>query len=266
MITYSTNVYPVYDTYSHQFEMNNQEINNQEINNQEFNSFDCFEDKKERKKFIKKTLCLFLLGILSTFGTSLGFRSTNGSKNLIESEIGQALTVISFVSTITTVFITMCCDYLLRRPKIKYIIYLFFIFGVSWTIGITSIFIKSSLLIAAILITTGITTTLTLYSLISTSDFTGYTEYYVVGLFAIILTGTINVFLQNSFLQLLITGFGCIVFSFMIIYDIQMIIAQKHIKYKFTLDDSVLAAISLYIDTVNLFIYILQFLTLTDKN
>ena len=107
--------------------------------------------------------------------------------------------------------------------------------------------------------------TLTLYSLITTSDFTGYTEYYIVGLVAIILTGTINIFLQNSVLQLLITGFGCLLFSFMIIYDVQMIVAQKHIKYKFSLDDSVLAAMSLYIDTVNLFIYILDFLVLTDE-
>jgi len=110
------------------------------------------------------------------------------------------------------------------------------------------------------------TSPITLYSLITTSDFTGYTEYYIIGIVSIILTGTINIFLQNSVLQLLITGFGCLLFSFMIIYDVQMIVAQKHIKYKFSLDDSVLAAMSLYIDTVNLFIYILDFLTLTDRS
>lgn len=251
---YPTNIYPVNDTYSHHTEQIDQPI------------FDCFEDKKERRKFIQKTFGLFLLSILSTFGSCLAFKYISGSKNFVNSEIGQALTVISFVSTLITIFITMCCDNLLRKSPIKYIIYTIFTFGISWSVGVSAIYVKSNILIAAILITTGTTTTLTLYSLITTSDFTGYTEYYIIGFVAIILTATINIFLQNSVLQLLIIGFGCLLFSLMIIYDVQMIVAQKHIKYKFSLDDSVLAAISLYIDTVNLFIYILDFLTLTDRN
>lgn len=251
---YPTNIYPVHDSYYQNTEQINQQI------------FDCFEDKKERRKFIRKTFGLFLLSILSTFGSCLAFKYTSGSKNFVKSETGQALTVISFVSTLITVFITICCDNLLRKSPIKYIIYTLFTFGISWSVGVSAIYIKSNILIAAILITTGTTTTLTLYSLITTSDFTGHTEYYIVCFVAMILTGTINLFLQNSVLQLLITGFGCLLFSCMIIYDVQMIVAQKHIKYKFSLDDSVLAAISLYIDTVNLFIYILDFLILTDRS
>jgi len=257
MMMYPINIYPVNDNYSQHTDQT--EHINQPI-------FDCFEDKKERRKFIRKTFGLFLLSILSTFGSCLAFKYTSGSMNFVKSEAGQAITVISLVSTIIIMFITMCCDNLLRKSPIKYIIYTLFTFGISWSVGVSAIYVKSNILIAAILITTGTTTTLTLYSLITTSDFTGYTEYYIVGLVAIILTGTINIFLQNSVLQLLITGFGCLLFSFMIIYDIQMIVAQKHIKYKFSLDDSVLAAMSLYIDTVNLFIYILDFLTLTDRS
>lgn len=251
MIMQPSNIYQEYNTNSYNI--------NQPI-------FDCFEDKRERRKFIRKTFGLFLLSILSTFGTCLAFKYVNNANKFANSEAGQALTIISLVSIIINVFITMCCDYLLRKTPIKYIIYTLFTFGISWSIGISVIYVKSNILIAAILITTGTTTTLTLYSLIRPSDFTGYTEYYIIGLVAIILTGTINLFLQNSVLQFLITGLGSLLFSFMIIYDVQMIVAQKHIKYKFSLDDSILAAMSLYIDTVNLFIYILDFLVLTDRN
>lgn len=254
---YPTYIYQVNDTYSQDTYQTQHVI--QPI-------FDCFEDKKERRKFIRKTFSLFLLSILSTFGTCLAFKYTPGSINFIKSETGQAITVISFVSTIVTIFITMCCDHLLRKFPIKYIIYGLFTFGISWSIGISTIYVKSNILIASILITSGTITILTFYSLITTSDFTGYTEYYLVGILVIILTGTINIFLNNSILQLLISGFGCLLFSFMIIYDIQMIVAQKHIKYKFLLNDYVLAAMSLYIDSVNLFIYVLDFLTLTNND
>ena len=252
---YPTNIYPINDNYSQHTDQT--EHINQPI-------FDCFEDKKERRKFIRKTFGLFLLSILSTFGTCLAFKYTSGSTNFVKSEAGQALTVISLVSTLITMFITMCCDNLLRKSPIKYIIYTLFTFGISWSVGISVVYVKSNILIAAMLITTGTTTTLILYSLVTTTDFTGYTEYYLVGIVGILLTVIINIFLQNSILQLLISGFGCILFSFMIIYDVQMIVAQKHIKYKFSLNDSVLAAMSLYIDVVNLFFYILDFLILTD--
>uniref|UniRef100_A0A6C0LGH3 Uncharacterized protein n=1 Tax=viral metagenome TaxID=1070528 RepID=A0A6C0LGH3_9ZZZZ len=244
---YPSNIHQVHDTYSKYTEHINKPV------------FDCFENKKERRKFIRKTFGLFLLSILSTLGSCLAFKYVDGTTNFVKSEVGQALTVISLLTTLITIFITICYDSLLRKSYIKYMIYVLFTFGISWSIGILAIYIKNNILISAILITTGTTTTLILYSLVTTSDFTGYTEYYIVGLVAIILTGTINIFLQNSIFQLLITGFVCLLFSFIIIYDVQMIVAQKHIKYKFSLDDSILAAMSLYIDTVNLFIYIFDF-------
>lgn len=236
----------------------------EEIYNEQI--FDCFEDKKERRKFIRKTFGLFLLSILTTFGSCLEFKYNDYSKDFVKSETGQVLTSISFFGTIMSLCITMCFDNLLRKNPTKYIIYGLFTGSISWLVGISTLYIKSDLLISAIFITSGTTITLTLYALVSKNDFTGYTEYYLVTIVAIMLTGIINVFLNNSLLYIIIVGFGCLLFSLMIVYDIQMIVAQKHIRHKFLLDDSVLAAMSLYIDTVNLFIYILDLLTLTDRN
>jgi FtsH-binding integral membrane protein len=45
-----------------------------------------------------------------------------------------------------------------------------------------------------------------------------------------------------------------------------MILGQKHIKYKYSIDDYILAAMSLYLDVINMFLYIIQFLTLTSSD
>ena len=245
---YSPNIYQVNYTYSRNNNNKKEHINQQICDN--------FDYKKERYKFIQKTFGLFFLSILSTFGTCLKLKYSSGSINLVKSEIGQTLTIISLLSIILTIFITICNYNLLRKSSIKYIIYTLFTFGISWYVGISAIYIKSNILIAAILITTGTTITLTIYSLITEYDFTIYTKYYIIGLVAIILNGIINIFLQNFVLQLSINRFGYLLFHIIMINDVQMIVAKKHIKYKFYLNDSVLAVMILFIDTVNLFNYI----------
>ena len=54
--------------------------------------------------------------------------------------------------------------------------------------------------------------------------------------------------------------FGAIIFSFYIIYDTQLIIGGEHKKYQFDVDDYVFATITLYLDIINLFLYILDLL------
>ena len=225
----------------------------------------CFENRKDRKKFIRKTFGYFLASILTTFASCLAFRFTD-STNFVMSEAGQALTVLSVVTTFIAIFSVICCNHLLKRSPTKYIIYGLFTIGMSYTIGSSMVLIKGDILIAAIIITSGTTTALTLYAITTESDFTDYGGYYCVILVGLILTGFINIFLHNTILQIIISSIGAITFSCLIVYDVQMIVAQKHIKYKYELDDYIFAAMSLYLDVINFFLYVLQLLTITDQN
>lgn len=67
---------------------------------------------------------------------------------------------------------------------------------------------------------------------------------------------------MSTFLQLFIAGFGSIVFSGFIIYDTKMIISNQYRVY--SKNDFVLASINLYLDIINLFLYILQCLNLSN--
>jgi FtsH-binding integral membrane protein len=66
------------------------------------------------------------------------------------------------------------------------------------------------------------------------------------------------IFWKNSVAQLVYSCLGALLFSIYIIYDTQLIAGSG--KYKFTLDDAYLAAIMLYLDIVNLFLFILRIL------
>lgn len=240
-------------------------INNNE-NNLEIPIFDSFEDKKERIKFIRKTFCLFFLSIFTTLSICLSFKYVNIIKNFLLSEHSLFIGPISLVTLVTLTFTIMCHEYLLRKYFIKYVIYILFTLSLSCILGLSIVYSSNNLLITSLLVTTGNISTLTLYSFITTIDFAGYLKYYLTLINIIILAIILNFFLYNSLLQLIIICFGCIIFSLMIINDLQMIVGQKHIKYKFSTDDQVLAALCLYIDVINIFLYIFEIFILTDSN
>lgn len=247
-------MYPVYDN----------TIDNNNYNNN-YTSFAQFEDKKLRKKFVRKTLFTFSLSLFTTLGFCIGFKNIPTIDTFVKSELGEALYILSVSTTFLTMFVCLCCEDLLRKTPSKYIIYSLFVLDVSYSLGISSLYIKGDLLYISIIITTGTTTSLILYSFIATTDFTEYYTYLVAIFFSLILIGIVNIFFNNTIIQIIISGGAAQVFACFIVFDMQMFLGQKHIKYKYSIDDFILDAMSLYLNVINMFLYIIQFLILTSS-
>lgn len=60
--------------------------------------------------------------------------------------------------------------------------------------------------------------------------------------------------------MLVYSSIGALLFSFYIIYDTQLMMGGKH-KYSIHPDEYIFAALSLYIDIINLFLFILSIIT-----
>ena len=255
-------MYPVYDNTIDN--NNNNNYNNNNYNN--YTSFDQFEDKRLRKKFVRKTLFTFSLSLFTTLGFCIGFKNIPTIDTFVKSEVGEALYILSVSTTFLTMFVCLCCEDLLRKTPSKYIIYSLFVLAVSYSLGISSLYIKGDVLYISIIITTGTTISLILYSFIFTTDFTEYYTYVVAIFMCLIFIGIVNIFFNNTIIQVIISGGGALVFACFIVFDMQMILSQKHIKYKYSIDDFILAAMSLYLDVINMFLYIIQFLTLTSSD
>ena len=72
--------------------------------------------------------------------------------------------------------------------------------------------------------------------------------------------GFLMSFVNVPFVNTIYSVFGAMLFSFYIIYDTQMIMGGRHKKFSFTVDDFVVASISLYLDIINLFLYMMEIL------
>jgi len=70
----------------------------------------------------------------------------------------------------------------------------------------------------------------------------------------------VGIFVQSTIFSIIVSSLGCLLFGFYIVYDVQLILGTK--SEMFSLDDYIVAALSLYIDVINLFIQILELVSL----
>ena len=106
---------------------------------------------------------------------------------------------------------------------------------------------------------------LAVYGYLTRENLTKFTPILVAGLIAIILVSIINIFLQNSGVDLFISIIGVIIFTIFIAVDVNRI-RNNIVAYAAQEDSEILnkieivGALNLYLDFVNLFIYILRLL------
>ena len=94
---------------------------------------------------------------------------------------------------------------------------------------------------------------------------TRFTPILIAGLITLILVSIINIFLQSSGVDLFISVIGVIIFTIFIAVDVNRI-RNNIITYAVQEDSEVLnkieivGALNLYLDFINLFLYILRIL------
>ncbi len=94
---------------------------------------------------------------------------------------------------------------------------------------------------------------LTIFAMNTKRDFTTMGKMLFIALIIMIIAGIANIFLHLPILQLAIASVGAVVFSLFILYDTQNIIRGN-------VSSEIEAAVSLYLDFLNLFISLLQIL------
>lgn len=97
-------------------------------------------------------------------------------------------------------------------------------------------------------------TVLTAYAWISKRDFSAWGSFFVVGLWVLIATSLLNMFFKNESASLWLSGMTVLVFSGLLIFD------TWRIRNVYGPDEYVDAAVSIYLDLLNMFMAILHLL------
>ncbi|WBU55594.1 Bax inhibitor-1/YccA family protein [Paracoccus sediminicola] len=105
---------------------------------------------------------------------------------------------------------------------------------------------------------------LSLYGYTTKRDLSGMGTFLFMGLIGLIIASIINIFLQSSAMQFAISVIGILIFAGLTAYDTQRIkntyLQLRDSDREFLGKAAILGALSLYLDFLNMFMFLLQFM------
>jgi FtsH-binding integral membrane protein len=203
-----------------------------------------------RMAFVRKVYAILTVQILLTAAlSSVSFWST-GYKNWIQSNVWMLW--VSLFGAIGFMLLTFW-------KRKSYPTNLLFLGGFTaleaYTISVIVSFYNSKIVLEALIFTLGIFVALTLFACQTKYDFTSWMPYLFGALWVMILFGFMTMFFPYSSKMELGYGIvGALIFSAYILVDTQLVMRHYHVE------EEIAAAISLYLDIINLFLSILRIL------
>jgi FtsH-binding integral membrane protein len=143
----------------------------------------------------------------------------------------------------------------------------FIAYSVAMGLFLSPIFLRytATSITATFFITSGMFGAMAVYGLVTKRDLSGMGSFMFMGLIGIILAMVVNWFLQSPALHWAISAIGVFVFVGLTAYDVQQIktIGEQGIieqGQSAVRKGAIIGALRLYLDFVNLFLMLLQFL------
>ncbi|GFR19597.1 protein lifeguard 1 [Trichonephila clavata] len=214
-----------------------------------------FSEKNIRMAFIRKVYAILMVQLAITFGF-ISLFVYNDSVKLF----AQQHTELMFIAIIL-VFVLMiamaCCDNVRRTFPLNFICLFMFTFVESFLLGVASSTYEADEVMWAAGICAFICLGLTIFAFQTKYDFTMMGGMLFVALLVFVIFGFLAIFLHSQIVRLVYACVGALIFSLYLVYDTQLLIGGHH-KYSISPEEYIFAALNLYLDIINLFIYILQ--------
>ena len=144
---------------------------------------------------------------------------------------------------------------------------LFWVFAALMGISLSSIFLvyTHTSIVRVFFITAASFGALSLYGYTTKRDMTGMGSFLMMGLFGIIIASLVNIFVASSMLQFIVSVVGVLIFAGLTAWDTQRLKNDYIYGYASQGGDvaeraAITGALSLYLNFINLFMFLLQFM------
>ncbi|RWS17286.1 lifeguard-like protein [Dinothrombium tinctorium] len=222
----------------------------------------AFNDKLIRLGFIRKVYGILTLQLLVSFTFVLIPTVSDGAKEFIFTN--PWLLILSIIMAFGSMITLACCQVHRNFPA-NFICLGIFTLAQSFLLMAVGATTKPEIVLWAVIITAGVCLALTAFAFQTKIDFTICNGIMFVLLIVFMLMGFIMIFVGWSrIMHLIYAGLGAFIFSAYLVIDTQMIVGGSH-KYQFSPEDYVFAAITLYVDIINLFLMILDLLRFSKE-
>lgn len=166
------------------------------------------------------------------------------------------LSIVAMIITFGTLIALACCDDLRRKTPTNFILLCIFTIAESFLVAVSVTRYYPDQVLMALGITTLICFSLTIFALQTKVDFTVMGGFLMIAALVLLVGSIVAIFFPGKLMTLIIASAGAIIFSLYLIYDTQMMMGGDH-KYSISPEEYIFAALNLYVDIINIFMYIL---------
>ncbi|XP_072947831.1 protein lifeguard 1-like [Epargyreus clarus] len=214
-----------------------------------------FSEQSIRKAFIRKVYSILMCQLLITMGFISLFLFHEPTKKFVaqNSYLFWVALVVLFVCLIAMA----CCENVRRATPMNFIFLAIFTIAQSFLLGVATSVYDISEVMMAVGITAAVCLGLTLFAFQTKWDFTMMGGALVAASMVLLVFGIIAIIIpRNNIVTLVYASLGVLIFSMYLVYDTQLMMGGKH-KYSISPEEYIFAALNLYLDIVNIFLFIL---------
>ena len=182
---------------------------------------------------------------------------------LIDFERG-GLNLFGWIVMLSPLAIVLIMSFAAEKMKASTMLLLYIVYSVLMGMSLSFIFYiyEINSIFKTFIITAGMFGIMAVVGYTTKTDLTKFGSILLMGLFGIIIASLVNMFMGSERLDYIISFIGVIIFTGLTAYDVQKIkrIGMMGIENNdTTMKITIFAALNLYLDFVNLFLYLLRF-------
>ncbi|XP_067837775.1 protein lifeguard 1-like [Heptranchias perlo] len=214
------------------------------------------DDQTVRRHFIRKVFVVLGMQLLFTFGLVCVFTFSADVRLYVGKT--PALYYSSFGIFIFFLIVLNCCGDVRRRHPWNFICLALLTLSLSYMVGTVASFYETSSVMIALGSTVAVCFAIILFASQTRLDFTYCYGFLLVLSTVLIMFGFFCIFFYNHILQIVYGSLGALLFSVFLAADTQLILGRH--RFSLTPEEYVFGALILYLDIINIFLYLLMIL------
>ncbi|XP_030012895.1 glutamate receptor, ionotropic, N-methyl D-aspartate-associated protein 1b (glutamate binding) [Sphaeramia orbicularis] len=211
------------------------------------------DNKSIRRAFIRKVFLVLTAQLVVTFAFVAVFTFVDEVKVFVAENMWTYL--VSYIIFLVSVCVISCCGDFRRKHPWNLVALSILTLAMSYMVGMIASFHETDSVIMAVGITAIVCFTVVVFSLQTKYDFTSCYGVLFVCLIVLILFGLLCIIIRDKILHIVYAGLGALLFTCFLAVDTQMLLGNKELALN--PEEYVFAALNLYTDIINVFLYIL---------
>ncbi|KAK2844479.1 hypothetical protein Q5P01_011138 [Channa striata] len=214
------------------------------------------DNKIIRRAFIRKVFMVLTTQLMVTFAFVAIFTFVEPVKRFVAVNFWTYL--VSYAVFFVSLCVISCCGSVRRRHPWNLVALSILTLSMSYMVGMIASYHDTDSVIMAVGITAIVCFTVVIFSLQTKYDFTSCHGVLFVCLIVLFVFSILCIIIHDRILNIVYAGLGALLFTCFLAFDTQLLLGNKELAL--SPEEYIFAALHLYTDVINIFIYILSIL------